>query len=463
MDEILDSSLAEMASAISSRSMTSVALVRGFLDRIERKNPPLNALVYSTAEQAMQLAAKADADLQAGVLHGPLHGIPMTIKDSLDTKDAITTWGTLGRKDFRPGRDATCVARLRSAGGILMGKTNTPEFTLAFKTDNLVYGRTNNPYNLNLTPGGSSGGAAALIAAGATPFDIGTDTGGSIRLPSHFCGITGLKPTTGRVPCTGNALPTSGLLAALSQPGPMARQVADLGYLLDIIQGPDLFDPYSTDAQRYVMGAVDPSQLRIGYHTDNGISTPSAAIQAAIREALGLFEANGQTVTDTRPPGVEMASFIYARLFGADGGDTLDLLLEDSHTEQPSPQIASSQTQARPTIDQSEFNHALNLWDNYRSSMLGYFADFDILICPVNAHTALGHDETEDMLSYSYTLAYNLTGWPAVVIRCGTDPQGLPIGLQIIARPFREDQCLAVAAWLEAALQQQHGRFSRPA
>ena len=158
-----------------------------------------------------------------------------------------------------------------------------------------------------------------------------------------------------------------------------------------------------------------------------------------------------------------MASFIYARLFGADGGDTLDLLLEDSHTEQPSPQIASSQTQARPTIDQSEFNHALNLWDNYRSSMLGYFADFDILICPVNAHTALGHDETEDMLSYSYTLAYNLTGWPAVVIRCGTDPQGLPIGLQIIARPFREDQCLAVAAWLEAALQQQHGRFSRPA
>ena len=463
MDDILDSSLAAMATAISSRSITSAQLVRGFLDRIERKTPPLNALVYSTAEQAMKLAAKADSDLQAGVLHGPLHGIPMTIKDSLDTKDAITTWGTLGRKNFRPGRDATCVARLRDAGGILMGKTNTPEFTLAFKTDNLVYGRTNNPYNLDLTPGGSSGGAAALIAAGATPFDIGTDTGGSIRLPSHFCGIAGLKPTTGRVPCTGNALPTSGLLSALSQPGPMARQVADLGYLLEIIQGPDLFDPHSKDAQRYPIGAVDPRQLRIGYHTDNGISTPAPAIESAIRTALALFETNGQAVTETRPPGVEMASFIYARLFGADGGDTLDLLLEDSRTEAPSPQIAHSQTQTRPTIERSEFNHTINLWDNYRSAMLGYFADFDILICPVNARTAIGHNELEDMLAYSYTLAYNLTGWPAVVIRCGTDPLGLPIGLQIIARPFREDQCLAVAAWLEAALRDQLGEFAGPA
>ncbi|MFT5794176.1 MAG: amidase, partial [Saprospiraceae bacterium] len=204
MDEILDSSLAQMAHAITHKTVSSKQLVTGFLDRIERVNPRLNALVYSNAENALKLADKSDAELAAGNLHGPLHGIPMTIKDSLDTKDVVTTWGTMGRKDFRPGRDATCVARLRNAGGILLGKTNTPEFTLAFKTDNLVYGRTNNPYDLTRTPGGSSGGAAALIAAGATPFDIGTDTGGSIRLPSHFCGIAGIKPTTGRVPCTGN-------------------------------------------------------------------------------------------------------------------------------------------------------------------------------------------------------------------------------------------------------------------
>jgi amidase len=462
MDEILDGSLAQMATAITSKTITSARLVRGFLDRIEAVNPALNALVYSTAEQALKQADKADADLLAGTLQGPLHGIPMTIKDSLDTKDAVTTWGTLGRKDFRPGRDATCVARLRAAGGILMGKTNTPEFTLAFKTDNLVYGRTNNPYNLELTPGGSSGGAAALIASGATPFDIGTDTGGSIRLPSHFCGIAGLKPTTGRVPCTGNALPSSGLLSTLSQPGPMARRVADLGYLLDIIQGPDLFDPHSVDARSYPADAVDISELRIGYHTDNGISTPAPAIQAAIMEALKLLNEAGHKTTETRPPGVEMASFIYSRLFGADGGDTLDLLLEDSRTNEPSPQIAQSATQVRPTMSQSEFNHAIELWDNYRSGMLGFFNDFDVLVCPVNAYTAIAHDETEDMLAYSYTLAYNLTGWPALVLRCGTDERGLPIGLQIVARPFREDHCLALGAWLEAALRNQLGEFVGP-
>ena len=462
MDEILDSSLAQMAHAIAHKTVTSKQLVTGFLDRIERHNPSLNALVYSTAENALKLATKSDAELAAGTHHGPLHGIPMTIKDSLDTKDAVTTWGTMGRKDFRPGRDATCVARLRDAGGILLGKTNTPEFTLAFKTDNLVYGRTNNPYDLTRTPGGSSGGAAALIAAGATPFDIGTDTGGSIRLPSHFCGIAGIKPTTGRVPCTGNALPTSGLLAPLSQPGPMARQVADLEYLLNIIQGPDLLDPNGVDAQRYASDAIDVRQLRIGFHTDNGIKTPTAAIVSAIKDALALLSDNDFSMSEARPSGLEMASFIYARLFGADGGDTLDLLLEDCRTTSPSPQIADSLSQSRPMIDQSEFNHTINLWDNYRSSMLSYFEDFDVLICPVNAETAIGHEAQENMQSYSYTLAYNLTGWPAITIRCGTDELGMPIGLQIVARPFREDHCFALAGWLESAMKSSFGAFSRP-
>lgn len=462
MDEILDSSLAQMAHAITHKTVSSKQLVTGFLDRIERVNPRLNALVYSNAENALKLADKSDAELAAGNLHGPLHGIPMTIKDSLDTKDVVTTWGTMGRKDFRPGRDATCVARLRNAGGILLGKTNTPEFTLAFKTDNLVYGRTNNPYDLTRTPGGSSGGAAALIAAGATPFDIGTDTGGSIRLPSHFCGIAGIKPTTGRVPCTGNALPTSGLLAPLSQPGPMARQVADLEYLLNIIQGPDLFDPHGVDAKHYASNAIDVQQLRIGFHTDNGIKTPTAAIISAIKNALALLEDNDFNLREARPSGLEMASFIYARLFGADGGDTLDLLLEDSRTVAASPQIADSLSQPRTAIDQSEFNHTINLWDNYRSSMLSYFEDFDVLICPVNAETAIGHGVEENMLAYSYTLAYNLTGWPGIVIRCGSDESGLPVGLQIIARPFREDHCFALAGWLESAMMSSFGRFPQP-
>jgi amidase len=201
--EIFDRPLTEIANAVRQKQIKSIDLVRGFLDRIEKVNGQLNAVVLSNAEHAIKLAEKADTDLEQGNLHGPLHGIPMTIKDSLDTGEMITTWGTMGRKDYRPGPDATCVARLRGAGGIILGKTNTPEFTLWFQTDNLVYGQTKNPYDLSRTPGGSSGGAAAIIAAGASIFDIGTDTGGSIRLPSHFSGIAGIKPTTGRVPCTG--------------------------------------------------------------------------------------------------------------------------------------------------------------------------------------------------------------------------------------------------------------------
>lgn len=318
MDELLDSPLQTIAGAIRSKQVKSKDVVTAFLDRIERVNPRLNAVVYSVAEQALKNAEKADISLQNGDLLGALHGVPMTIKDSLDTKDAITSWGTLGRKDFRPGRDASCVARLREEGAILMGKTNTPEFTLSFQTDNLVYGRTNNPFDQTKSPGGSSGGAAAIISAGASPFDIGTDTGGSIRLPSHFTGIAGIKPTTGRVPCTGNALPSTGLIAPLSQPGPLARYVDDLSYILKIISGPDLLDPHAVLANWHDPADVDINALRIGYHSDNGICTPSIDIIDTIENVITLFREHKIEVTSERPSGLEMAGFILSTVFSAD-------------------------------------------------------------------------------------------------------------------------------------------------
>ena len=461
MVDILDKNLRDMAQAVRQGEITSVALVQGFLDRIAQVNPSLNAVVSTNTEIALKQAAKADSDLKEGQIHGPLHGIPMTIKDSLDTKDMVTTWGTRGRETYRPGRDATCVARLRDAGGILLGKTNTPEFTLSFQTDNLIYGRTNNPFNPGLTSGGSSGGAAALIAANAIPFDIGTDTGGSIRLPAHFCGIAGLKPTTGRVPCTGNALPSSGLLAPLSQAGPLARYVDDLEILMDIIQGPDLLDPYTVDATSRPADSVDTGALRIGFHTNNGIATPAQPIQQAILDAISLLNADGYEVSEATPPGIEMAALIYSSLFSADGGDTVQMLLDDCRTTEYSPQIAD--LVARPER-QSHQDTAMviNLWDNYRSSMLGYFENYDILICPVNAHTAIPHGETENMMDYSYTCAFNLTGWPGLVLRCGTDDRGLPIGLQILARPFREDHCLALGKKLESLISAKVEPFTPP-
>lgn len=458
MDELLNSSLVTIVNAIASGEVKSKEVVTAFLDRIERVNRELNAVVLSTGEQALQLADKADADLKNGISHGAMHGVPITIKDSLDTVDAITTWGTLGRKDFRPGRDATCVERLRAQGAILMGKTNTPEFTLSFQTDNLVYGKTNNPFDPGLTPGGSSGGAAAIIAAGASPLDIGTDTGGSIRLPSHFSGIAGIKPTTGRVPCTGNALPSTGLIAPLSQPGPMARYVEDLSYVLKIISGPDLLDPHAVDAKWHDPGDVDVATLRIGYHTDNGICTPAVEIIRTVRDVLDLFKDHKLATSEARPGGLEMAGFIMGRVFSADSGEMLNVLLEDCRTQTPSPVIVEHMKRPAGELSATEFAQVLNLWQNYQSSMLGYFNDFDILISPVNAQTAIKHGVKEEMDAYTYTSAYNLTGWPATVIRAGTTDNGLPIGIQILSRPFREDQCLALAAWLESKL----GSFPPP-
>jgi amidase len=457
--EIFDRPLSEIAAAILSKEIRSSQLVRTFLDRIEKVNDQLNAVVFSNAEQALKQADKADADLANGTIHGPLHGIPMTIKDSLDTKDTITTWGTTGRQDFRPGRDATCVARLRDAGAILLGKTNTPEFTLWFQTDNLIFGPTKNPFDTTRTPGGSSGGAAAIIAAGASLFDVGTDTGGSIRLPSHFCGIAGIKPTTGRVPCTGNALPSSGLIAPLSQPGPMARCVADLAYLLPLMSGPDQLDPYAVPAVWKNPADTSIDSLRIAYHADNGIKTPISEISDVIDQVVSLLSDHGMVPTHARPAGVEMANFILGRVFSADGGELIEALLEDCKTKTPSPKIQQSLDEDIFEIDQREFAQVITLWDNYRSSMLAFFDEFDVLICPVNANTAIPLGETEDMLAYTYTSAYNLTGWPGAVIRAGSDSSGLPIGVQILARPFREDHCLAVAAWLEEHL----GEFPRPA
>lgn len=450
MDELLDQPVRNLAEAIRDGQITSKEMVRAFLDRIEKANPRINALVYSTADAALKHARNADIELKKGNLMGPLHGVPFTIKDSLDTKDAITTWGTKGRADFRPGADASCVARLRDAGGILLGKTNTPEFTLFFETDNLVYGRTCNPYDVTRTTGGSSGGAAALLACNATPFDIGTDTGGSIRLPAHFSGVCGIKPTTGRVPCTGNALPTSGLLAPLTQVGPMGRFVDDLAYLLPIISGPDLMDHATVACELKDYREVDLKSLKIGFHSDNGIKTPSAEITDNLNQVIDLFRDHGWNPQEVRPTGIEMANFITTRLFAADGGLMVENLLDDSRTEEVTAYIQNYlAAQQASSIDNRDFAQLISLWHNYQSSMLEYFISHDVLICPVNADVAVPHNTTDDLSGYTYTSAFNLTGWPGAVVRTGTSPSGLPIGTQIISSPFREDIALAVAHWLE--------------
>lgn len=452
MTEILDQSITAIAEAVREKRITAVELAEHTLARIDAVNADLNAVVSTNPELTLKYAAQADAEIADGKPVGPLHGVPMTIKDSLDTFDFVTTWGTQGRAAFRPGRDAAVVARLRRAGAILVGKTNTPEFTLAFQTDNNLFGPTNNPYDLTRTPGGSSGGAAALIASRAIPFDIGTDTGGSIRLPAHFCGIAGLKPTSGRVPCSGNALPSEGLWAPLSQPGPMSRFAQDLSLLLDIIEGPDLFDPNVRIAPKLQAKDIDPKSLRIGFHLSNGLSAPTLAIQAALQRVVDKLANHGMDVQEHRPDGIEMTPLIFSRLLAADDHETVLGLLEQSNTETPSLAIASNLSQPKPGFSAAELCNILAIWDGFKSAMLKSFATLDVLMCPVNARTAIAHGQAEDLLDYSYTMTYNLTGWPSVVIPCGLDEAGLPIGVQLIAAPFREAQCLALAEFIQSEL-----------
>ncbi len=333
MDDFIYESVTNVARAIRAKEVSSVEVVNAYLKRIEAVNPKLNAVVQLPADAALEQARQADDALARGEHKGSLHGVPMTIKDSFDTAGVVSTWGTPGRAGYGPDHDATVVARLKAAGAILMGKTNTPEFTMAFETDNPIYGRTNNPYNLERTSGGSSGGAAAIVSAGGSPFDIGTDTGGSIRLPSHCCGITGIKPTSGRVPRTGHAVGPGSLLDPLTQVGPIARYVEDLALLLPLIAGPDGRDPFVIPAPLGDLKAVMLKGLRGTFHTDNGIQTPEPEIAEAVRSSVKVLTEAGIGFEEKRPPGIEETIELFSGLFrGWDGGAWIRSLLERAGT-----------------------------------------------------------------------------------------------------------------------------------
>ena len=458
MHELIYASATTLAKAIRTKEVSSEEVVKAYLARLEAVNPRLNAVVQLATETALEQARQADAALGRGEVKGPLHGVPMTIKDSFDTAGVVTTYGALGRAGYIPAQDATVVARLKAAGAILVGKTNTPEFTLGYETDNSVYGRTNNPYDLERTPGGSSGGAAAIIAAGGSPFDIGTDTGGSIRLPAHFCGIAGIRPTSGRVPRTGHAIPPGGLLDSLTQVGPLARFVEDLRLILPLIAGPDGRDPALAPAPLGDPDAVRLKGLRGAFHTDNGIQAVTPETAAVVKTAVEALTAAGVIFEEARPTGIEESLELLAQLMrGWDGGAWVRLLLERAGTAVN--QTTLDRYLAGKTLPPEGLVRLIDQWDRFRIKMLSFFEPYDFLLSPVNAYPAIRHGEMRAKYSgFSYTMTYNLTGWPGAVVRGGASPEGLPIGVQVIAHPWREDVALAVARHLETAL----GGWQRP-
>lgn len=448
--ELTSFSATTLARFIRTNLVSSVAVVDAHLARLETANPKLNAVVQIQAEAARRQAREADEAVSRGERLGPLHGIPITLKDSLDTADMVSTWGTAGRADFTPEHDATVVTRLRAAGAIILGKTNTPEFTLAGITDNAVYGRTNNPYDVERSPAGSSGGAGAILAAGGSALDLGSDTGGSIRMPSHYCGIAGIKPTSGRVPRTGHAISFEvGALDAFTQIGPMARHVEDLGLTLSIIAGPDGHDPAVVPAPLGDPQDVSVRDLRIAFFTDNGIKSPSPDTVSTVRAAAGVLADHGVSVTEDRPQGVSDAERLWYSLYLADGGAWIRRLIRAAGTEHMSSALDWMQT-AQP-VSLPEFTQELSRWNVYRSEMLAFMEPYDVLLCPVSATPATRHNDP-DGPDFTYTFAHNLTGWPGAVVRCGTSAEGLPIGVQLVAHPWREDVALAVAHYLETNL-----------
>jgi len=453
-DEITKWSASRIAAAIRNKEITALEAVDTCLARIAQVNPKLNAVVQICAERARKEAREADSAIARGESKGVLHGVPITIKDAFETEGIISAGGTMGRASYVPTRDATVVARMRAAGAIVLGKTNVPEFCLAFETNNGVYGRTNNPYDTTRTPGGSSGGEAAIIAAGGSPLGLGSDTGGSIRLPSHFSGIAGIRPSSGRVPRTGHWPPLNGAFDPLTQIGPMARRVEDLILTLPIIAGPDCIDPAIIPLALGDPGKVDLKSLRVAFHTDNGISSPTPATAATVKNAAETIRTAGATVVEARPDGIEDAMSLFSILnipafkFGVDA-----LGAEAGTTEYGPLVIKAKAAFAHMNISAEEIFALLTKIDVYRSRMLGFFSNHDAIICPVNAAPAPPHDTTFDRLpDFSYTFAYNLTGWPGTAVRCGTSPEGMPIGVQVVAPPWREDIALAVALHLDNAL-----------
>jgi len=460
MDPRLFKSAAALARAIREKWVSSEELLKACIERIEEVNRRLNAVVQLPAEQALAEAREADRALARGELRGPLHGLPFTLKDAIETKGVISTGGTEGRANYVPDEDATVVQRLRAAGAILLGKTNCPEFGWAWETDNLLYGRTNNPYDVNLSPGGSSGGESAIIAAGGSPFGLGSDAGGSVRFPAHCTGIAAIKPTSGRVPRTGHFPGPGGLLDSLWQIGPLARYVEDLALVLPLIAGPDFRDPAIVPAPLGDPRGIDVRTLRVAFHTDNGVTPPTPETVETVQHAARALADRSAKVEEARPPGIEDTYHIYLKLFSADGGTGIESLIQSAGTKRIHPLLERVlEIQRANSCTMTEFAALVGRWDAFRSRMLAFMEDWDAILCPAAAFPGMVHGSTYDRLSaFSYTMTYNLTGWPAAIVRVGITPTGLPIGVQIVARPWREDVALAIAQAIESAL----GGFQPP-
>jgi len=449
-----------MAEMVRSRQISPTELMTAHLHQIQQINPSLNAVVELLDEQAMTGARAAEQRLAAGLPCGPLHGVPFSVKDSIDVAGVKTTAGTLGRRHAAPAeKNATLVERLCHAGAIPIAKTNLPDLLFSFETDNLIYGRTNNPYDPTRTPGGSSGGESALIAACGSPLGLGSDAAGSVRVPAAFCGIVSIKPTSGRLPRTGHVPPPGGWIEALWQIGPMARYTEDLVLAMHLLASED--DADFTSPPAALLEAPDLKKVRIAFFTDNGFAACNPEVKAAVEKCARFFADQGLAVEEARPPGVEDAYELELALLGADGADGIDAYLKAAGSHQTHRLLNGFLDHMRPhRATVAQFAKRWAQWDEYRTNLRAFFQRYDAILCPVYTQPALPHAGSlmeESFRGFSYTMAWNVAGAPAATVRCATH-EGLPINVQIVAKPWRD----LLALQLCHKIEDQFGGWRKP-
>lgn len=503
---------AELARRIRGGDLTASAVVEEHVRRVEAWQPQLNAVVVPMFDAARAAARAADERRRRGEPLGPLHGVPVTIKECFDIAGTPTTIGLARRRDHRAEHTSPMVKRLLSAGAIVLGKTNVPELLVYYESDNPCYGRTNNPWNLERSPGGSSGGEGAIVASGGSPLGLGSDIGGSVRVPAHYCGVYGLKPTSNRLSKRGifDDGMSPGQEAIVDQPGPLARTVEDLSLAMAVLAAPgqELFDetippvPWDDGSEASVRG------MRIGVYVDDGVVTPAPAIRRAVGEAADMLRYAGAEVREFKPPDVRQALGLYFHLLGADGARWAHMLLgRGRHDRRIADlvRLARLRSPARAVVtavlgavgqrklagfiaglqrmNTSEYWSEVAERTRYRRRFLEAMdhAGIDALICPPSAHPALRHGASYYLTSIgSYSMLYNLLGMPAGVVpftlvRPGEESDrpssrdlvertlrkteqgsaGLPVGVQVVARHWREDLVLAIMRELEMAVRER--------